>query len=788
MARCLVLQMPENDRLWPDLNRKEMKRIFVISLLWSSAVAMEAQHVDIRGKIVDNAREALEGAAVAVYREDSVLVGGAVSGAGGDFELKHLPADSYRIVVSYVGYAPGCIRISGVQKMLDLGIIALAPDTELKEVVVRGSSFIRKKDRLLIIPDRQQIKHAYTGYDLLYNLMIPGVSVDRRQGTVSTSKGGATLYINGRKADFREIQNLRPKDIEKIEYYDNPTDEYLGDVASINYIVKEYKTGGYVSLDGEQNIGYLKGDYNAGFKITHNRTDYMLFAGHNLREYDGVHTRDEEHFNLGSGGTVDRNTETESAACENDQQYVQFKVSNHTAKRMLTGTVSLVRDNTPHNDLSESFVYLDGREGNRTVNTQEFVRQNSLKPAVSLDGVFQMKNSQRLRVMLNSAYSRNDYQRDYSEQDWRYTTDVGEDLYSFSGIATYSIKLKHNNSFGGNIQHYHNITSSAYGGSMTSSQHLWMGETISFLSYSQDIGKRFTLNVSPGVSLLNYNLNHGEARRFWTFRTNTWLRYNLNPNHQLVLGFAIGNEQADISYLNTASQAVDSLQTRRGNPFLDNPKIHDYFFNYRAQISGIGFQFNAKYTRYLNNISYAYSVEDGKLVSSYQSDDSYSKLRLEGLCSCRISDNLRTNVALRYEHMNVPQHAQLKEDNFFASIDLNYFIGSFTVNAYAKTTERKLDQTTLAFVKNPASYGLSVRYNGKNWMAEAGAENSFTKQLHYREYADYGVYRYSQTRTSPIYQQTAYIRLAYTFGFGKKVSKDSNYIDRNINSAILKSR
>ena len=73
-------------------------------------------------------------------------------------------------------------------------------------------------------------------------------------------------------------------------------------------------------------------------------------------------------------------------------------------------------------------------------------------------------------------------------------------------------------------------------------------------------------------------------------------------------------------------------------------------------------------------------------------------------------------------------------------------------------------------------------------MAEAGAENPFTKHLHYREYADYGVYRYNQARTSRIYQQTGYIKLAYTFDFGKKVSKDSNYIDRSINSAILKAR
>ena len=37
-------------------------------------------------------------------------------------------------------------------------------------------------------------------------------------------------------------------------------------------------------------------------------------------------------------------------------------------------------------------------------------------------------------------------------------------------------------------------------------------------------------------------------------------------------------------------------------------------------------------------------------------------------------------------------------------------------------------------------------------------------------------------------KQTVYVKLAYTFDFGKKTSRDSNDVDRGINSAILKVR
>jgi len=69
------------------------------------------------------------------------------------------------------------------------------------------------------MPTKEQRKHAVTGYDLLNNLMIPGISVDRLKGIVATPAGNATLYIDGRLVDFREIQSLRPKDISRVEFY-----------------------------------------------------------------------------------------------------------------------------------------------------------------------------------------------------------------------------------------------------------------------------------------------------------------------------------------------------------------------------------------------------------------------------------------------------------------------------------------------------------------------------------------------------------------------------------------
>ncbi|MFR3426028.1 MAG: hypothetical protein ACLTSS_07855 [Phocaeicola coprocola] len=79
-------------------------------------------------------------------------------------------------------------------------------------------------------------------------------------------------HTRGKSRRHRDVQSLRPRDIEKVEYFDVPTGRYSSDIAAINYITKQYRSGGYVSLDGQQTIGYLNGDYNVSAKVSHGNT------------------------------------------------------------------------------------------------------------------------------------------------------------------------------------------------------------------------------------------------------------------------------------------------------------------------------------------------------------------------------------------------------------------------------------------------------------------------------------------------------------------------------------
>lgn len=149
----------------------------------------------------------------------------------------------------------------------------------LDEVTIVASNVSRVDNHLVIYPNSQQKKSTNSGYGVLKRLMIPGMIIDTRSNRAEAMGMPVSFYINGQQADSKDIQMLRPKDIEKIEYHDNPTGKYAKDKIAVNFILKQYKTGGYLQMDGLQTIGYTHGDYNIATTVNRNNTTYSLFAG-----------------------------------------------------------------------------------------------------------------------------------------------------------------------------------------------------------------------------------------------------------------------------------------------------------------------------------------------------------------------------------------------------------------------------------------------------------------------------------------------------------------------------
>lgn len=753
--------------------------VFCLSLFLTETHAQ----VIVKGKIKDTSSKTLPYVTVRILQNDSTYMSGTSTDSIGGYKFVDVPQGSYLLAISSIGYIsriyPFTVKDEDEEVLPDMTLVE--DNVRLGEVKVEGQSFIRKKDRVLIIPDKQQVKHAHTGYDLLYNLMIPNIDVDRRKGSVSTLGGNVSLYINGRKVDYREVKNLQPKDIEKIEYFDAPTGKYSGDVASINYIMKEYRAGGYVSLDADQTMGYLKGDYSAAVKVAQGNTSYTLFAGHTMQKYEDNDNSRTENFHFIDKSFV-KNAVTDLDKIKNNQQYAQLNVLNQNKKRTYMAKMSLVRSDAPDNIQKQHVIYSDYYQ---TTQSKSLVDQASLMPAIELYGNFQFKENQWLECILSGAYTDNSYYRSYTENDFSFGTDVKEKLYTLDPSLKYNVSMKHQNSLTVQLQHSHRISTSTYSGDYPSWQHLWSGETLLFLSYNQRFNEKIFLDGRIGMSSLQYRLHGHDKTAYISPRGNILLGFQLSARQQLYLGTSIGNAYPEINTINTAEQNIDPFHVKRGNPDLDKINMYMASASYSLQFGRFNLFGIFMYSSEINAVLPAYSIENDKILETFRSDGDYHQFRSGLDLAWKATDVLRFRLSGRWQYGMIKGFTDKSQNSIYGKLNINYYWKDFLLNVYGQTQSRGLNETGV-YEWQDGNYGASLSWNYKNWALEVGTNNPFWSNNRTKYYLNSDVYSYNQNIYRRVNQQLGYVKIAYTFDFGKKTSKDQKNINTNINSAILK--
>lgn len=760
-----------------------MRNICLFFLLFNVFIGCAQSKVE--GRIVDEERKGLPYITVRILDSDSTFVYGTTTDSIGVFRAENIPSGNYIFLFSSIGYKNKMLPVDIKKSVQSLESVILQSDNiQLSEVEVKGRAFIRQKDRVLIIPDKQQVKHAGTGYDLLNNLMIPGINVDRQSGSVTTIGGTVTLYIDGHKATFREVQSLRPRDIEKIEYFDAPSGKYSDDIASINYITKQYKSGGYVSLDGKQAIGYLNGDYNLVARIAKGNTKYTLYGGYNTQKYGNMHN-DLEEVIKSPDYTVNRNQEITHAEVKNYQRYMQLKVIKSTQKNSLMGNFSLVQNETPDNYVYNRLTYQGYNEKN--YETKEMTDGSNLMPKISLMGIFNLPRKQVIEAGITGTYTQNDYWRNYQEDIFISQTDVKENVYNLQGGINYTKDLKNRNTFSAQLSHNHQVSSSTYQGDYNTWSHLWTGETLFYLDYNGHIGEKFTFRLHPGFSYLQYKLHGNEKVDQFSPRLNIRGIYRISPTQQFSANLNIGNTFPKISTLNSVDQKVDSLQIRRGNPNLDNANIYTAILTYNIQIGKVNVQADGYYNSFLHCTSNNYYIEENKLISSYVSDADFRQWEADLSIAWKICEQWRLKMNAGVGQFFLSRPIDENRTSYYLSAQTSYYIGDFAINLDGTLAKRTIDFSG-TFLHAPGKYSFNVSWNHGGWMIEAGCNNLFLKHKRHTSSLNREVYRSYQSQSSKLNQQTGYVKLSYTVDFGKKTSRVKDGVDRTINSAILKAK
>lgn len=674
-----------------------------------------------------------------------------------------------------------CLHVTYAQK----------PDTtktfiqgkELGEVVVKSSYLTKEDDHILAIPTKEQRKYAVTGYDLLSNLMIPGVSVERSTGSVATPNGAATLYIDGREVDFREVQSLRPKDVSRVEYFDVPTGKYAKDAYAINIIMKPLNNGGYTQLDASQNVGYLYGDYNLISKFVTGTKSLNLWAGYSLENPKS--SMDENETFIFPDYQLNRLQHYNNADNRQTEEYVQASISNRGRKNiwMLRGGMAWnASKNGVNNGMTEYWKTAAIKNGSiLDINT----RNKSYRPSVYFYGLHTFSNTKSLDYVFDGYYSRNDYDRLYNDDNVSFRSLVKEDYYYIKANANYSMAFSHRNRLTFSLYEFMRISDSEYIGTSAYNQNLHSTETILFADYSQRLGS-FFFDINPGLSFLTYRLEGMRSINHLTPRLQARATYKIDKVQQLQFMFALGNTYPRINTINNVEQQIDPIIILKGNPNMDNSILLNPRLSHTLNLNKFALQTGVSYFYQNHSIISDYYIRDGHLISTFRDDCIYHRPSVDISMTYKPSGSLNMKVSGQWiEHLvrGGAEHRNLSA--FSGTAMINYYVRDFSFGASIASPARDLIDSQISR-KTFWRYQLSAMWNHGNLAIEANANNLFMMKNNIVDELSASYYSFKQINQSRSYNQYANLKIVYSFDYGKKTSKSPDYKHQNSESAILK--
>ena len=264
---------------------------FLLSFLYIQTIFSQTYTLEI--EVTDNTRQPLPGAVVQLQQVSSYRQLSDVCDPDGLTRFRDLPAGSYALAISYLGYKPYTDTIAIPQPDKRLVIRMEEEALGLEEVTVTATRPLITQDGDMQVVDPEPIANSSTS-TLEVLEKTPGLFVDQDGYIFLNSATPAMVYINGREQRLSPqdiaaiLRSLPPTNIQKIEILRTPSSKY--DASSSGGIVNVVlKKGVKIGRTGAVNAGFNQGWYGnqfVGFNLNESGEKGALYLNGNLSRRD----------------------------------------------------------------------------------------------------------------------------------------------------------------------------------------------------------------------------------------------------------------------------------------------------------------------------------------------------------------------------------------------------------------------------------------------------------------------------------------------------------------------
>ena len=754
-----------------------MKRLILFSIMCLVVIASTAQ--GISGRVIDEQSQPMPFAnVVLVNRADSAYVAGAVTKDDGTFNISTDKQDGL-LKVSSVGYIIKYIDA----RQGNVGDIQMQPDTQtLGEVVVKADKVIKKSDGMTVVPQKELLKLSTDGFDVIYGIMIPGLDVDRQRGSVTRLGQGVAVYINGEKASNAELRNIKPSSIVRIDYIDIPSGKFINDPVSLNIITRSSTNGTYYAFDDTQYICYMRNTFNATAQWNLEHSNVSLFAGNDLSDFGNAGSREREEYGF-PGRSVLRSTDILDNRYKNNNQYLQLNVTKSASTYNMGIKVSAVRDEDPFQVVSGKVTVDDsGDKASRFLSEGRSSR--SFYPELNAFGNFVLGQGQMLSANVSFSYGDNRYNDDIQEENYRFLSNVNEDIWELKNFLSYSKTVK-SQKFSLVMKDNYTRSNTRYTGSVDLGQRFYSNEGILQAGYMNNFSKSLMLNLQAGSSWLLYRLEGATKTSKLLPRASITLRYTPFEHHAFTLNANVGNSFPTLNTFNQVSLGKNPFLQHRGNAEQDITHIYNVGLAYNAFLKNLNYQLMLINNTYIHLAVPQFVIEDDVMVSTYTSDADLHQYLAVFFGTWNITGSLALKSELAYIHNDFNGYLDKSKNTWRMRLDATYTYKDMMINVYGKVKETRLENNGIE-EEDFFRWGANARYNLGQWTLEVGVNNIFTPRNYLKStYSDVN-YGYARSTFNKMEQANAYLKVAWRLNVGKKVNPESNNSSRIYPSSIMK--
>ena len=680
------------------------------------------------GRLIDNHNLPVEFANIQLLNpKDSSFLCGGVSNANGDFVI---PCQQKQALmkVSFVGYKTICKLVP----IARIGNVRMQANSYLlKGVTVEAARVVEKVDRQIIFPTKEQVKTASNGYDLLDNLSLPTIIVNRAERKVLSLKGGdVQIRINDVKASMQDVLALQPDEVTKVEFINVPGLKY-GDSnldAVINYQVRR-RYAGYVG--GVSTMQGTKTGFNNSygyFKYNVKKSEFSLNYSFSYRSVEERSYESLGTYHLPTGETLHRNYLGYDSPFLYTLNNVQLGYNlSEPDKYTLNVRLNFYNYNSPVRGTNQLYQE-SGKADQYLLNNRKMLEQI---PSLDIYYSLNMPHDQNLALNLVGTYIGTDYQyrmREYTfnkspEESVKsapltdYSYDATGRKRSLIGEGTYSKNWKQMAlSVGGqyNISHTDNI----YVGSSNADTELKYSNLYLF---TQLQGQQKWFSYQVGVGATRSSIHQGEnGYSKWLLRPQVTLQAKASDRLSFKWSSKITSDIPSLSDLSELRQYSNSFEARDGNSGLKPYTGYNNTLSASWNIPLMSVYLEGNWAYYDKPIATSIlpeKREDGSylFVSKPENQKSHNYKHL--LLTPRvhlIKDHLDLNLMCEYQNVKTKGLDYSHEFNYFRyGAEIRYMTGNWYIGYGAYKVEKSFwgEKTN----GGEPSSNLAVTYSYKNW-------------------------------------------------------------------------